>query len=67
MDAAPNKGDFFCVLHIPHFTDLGIFLDKMEELKNIVTKENSKFYVPGTRSMRNYIRCVTENKVRTID
>ena len=55
MDKASNKGDFFITLHIPHFTEVLTFYEKIDELKKIIENDESSFRVPGNKACSNYI------------
>ena len=63
MSLPPNKGDFFLALHVPHFTDLDQFLNEIDELKDIIHREESAFYVPNVRSTKVYNRNTSRGMV----
>lgn len=56
MSKLPNKGDLFLVFHIPHFTSMEVFLNKMDELKKFMESVESSFHIPNTNSVEVYER-----------
>lgn len=53
MDEAPNKGDFFMALSIPHFTSYERFQEKSDFLKEFIMEQNTNFRIPGEISLQN--------------
>jgi len=67
MSAFPNKGDFFIVLHVPHFSDMNSFLNKIDELKVFIQSIHSDFYIPNSRSYEIYNQNLSSGKVNISD
>jgi L-2-hydroxycarboxylate dehydrogenase (NAD+) len=48
----PNKGDLFLALHIPHFTDLSDFINKMQDFVSFIREQKSNIKIPGERALQ---------------